>query len=180
MGLCFAAGAACFVIGPIPGYANLVGAGADGATFFIGSILFTLGGALQSWLALPGRNASGRERAEWRAALAQSAGTLCFNVTTYRAMHTAITSAHYDKQVWRPDAIGSLCFLVSGVIAYRAGPRTGWLPARTEPGWWEPSINLLGCLLFGFAAIAGHVEGSTGSLRNASASNWTTALGALC
>jgi hypothetical protein len=43
MALLFAIGSACFLIGPFPGYAQLVGASADAVTFFIGSILFTAG-----------------------------------------------------------------------------------------------------------------------------------------
>ena len=55
MALCFALGSACFLVGPFPGYAELVGESADAVTFFVGSILFTAGGALQSWLAWPTR-----------------------------------------------------------------------------------------------------------------------------
>ena len=47
MALCFALGSACFLIGPFPGYAELVGDSADAITFFVGSILFTAGGGLQ-------------------------------------------------------------------------------------------------------------------------------------
>ena len=46
MALCFALGSTCFLVGPFPGYVQLVGAAADGVTFFVGSILFTAGGAL--------------------------------------------------------------------------------------------------------------------------------------
>jgi hypothetical protein len=41
----FACGAVCFLVGPFPGYAPLVRGVADAVTFFVGSILFTLGGA---------------------------------------------------------------------------------------------------------------------------------------
>ena len=107
MALCFALGSACFLIGPLPGYAQLVGDSADAVTFFIGSILFTAGGALQSWLAWSERRSSGGGPAGWWAAVIQSAGTLFFNVTTYQAMHTALTSSEYNKLVWRPDWRGS-------------------------------------------------------------------------
>jgi hypothetical protein len=180
MALFFAAGAACFVIGPFPGYASLVGDAADAVTFFIGSILFTLGGALQARLAFPERRAHDGGAAAWWAAAIQVAGTLFFNVTTYRAMHTALSSSEYNHLVWRPDAIGSVCFLVSGVVAYRASPRRGWLPVRGRYGWWEPSINLIGCVLFGISAVAGHVVPSTGSMLDLAAANWTTSLGAAC
>lgn len=180
MALCFAAGSTCFLIGPFPGYANLVGDAADAVTFFVGSILFTVGGGIQSWLAWPDRHDRRGGRAGWRSAVVQSAGTLFFNVTTYQAMHTAVTSTEYDKLVWRPDWRGSICFLVSGVIAYRASPRRGWRPMRGGAGWWQPGVNLLGCIFFGISAVAGYVVPSKGSVLDLAASNWNTALGAAC
>jgi hypothetical protein len=163
MGLCFAAGSTCFLIGPFPGYVELVGPQADAVTFFAGSILFTVGGALQSWLAF-GQGGAAR----W-SALIQSAGTLFFNVTTYRALSTTLSSPDYDALVWRPDAFGSICFLVSGVIAYRAAPRQ-----------WQPAVNLLGCIFFGISAVAGYVVPASGSMLDLAAANWNTCLGAAC
>lgn len=183
MALCFALGSICFFVGPFPGYANLVGDSSDAITFFVGSILFTVGGALQSWLAWPGRRTTGGGRTAWWAAIIQSAGTLFFNLTTYQAMHTAVTSSEYNKLVWRPDWRGSICFLVSGAIAYRASPRHrwhGWLPVRGVTGWWQPAVNLLGCIFFGISAIGGYVVPSTGSVLDQAAANWNTALGAAC
>jgi hypothetical protein len=180
MALCFALGSTCFLIGPLKPYVNLVGPQADGVTFFVGSILFTAGGALQTLIAAPAR-ASGRAgRAAWWTATIQSLGTLFFNVTTYRALDTELSNPNYNALVWRPDARGSICFLVSGAIAYYASPRRGWLPARGGRGWWEPAVNLLGCVLFGISAIAGHVVPSTGSALDLAAANWTTAAGAAC
>ena len=103
-----------------------------------------------------------------------------FNVTTYQALHTSITDPNYNRLVWRPDAFGSMCFLVSGAIAYHAAARHGWLPARGRPGWWEPSVNLLGCVFFGISAVAGYLVPSTGSVINLAAANLNTALGAAC
>jgi hypothetical protein len=180
MAVCFALGSACFLIGPFPGYAQLVGDRADAVTFFVGSILFTIGGGLQSWLAWPGRRQAGNGRAAWFSAVIQSAGTLFFNVTTYQALHTALTNSEYNRLVWRPDWRGSICFLVSGAIAYRASARHGWLPARGGAGWWQPAINLLGCVFFGVSAVAGFVVPSTGSMISQAAANWNTALGAAC
>jgi hypothetical protein len=183
MALCFALGSTCFLVGPFPGYVQLVGESADGITFFVGSILFTLGGALQSRLAWPERRFHDGGRAAWWASIVQSAGTLFFNVTTYQAMHTALTSPEYNKLVWRPDWRGSICFLVSGAIAYRASQRRGWhgwLPVRSGVGWWQPAVNLLGCIFFGISAVAGYVVPSTGSMLDQAAANWNTALGAAC
>jgi hypothetical protein len=176
----FAIGAACFLVGPFPGYVNLVGEGADAVTFFIGSILFTIGGALQSSLAFSHRGAVGAGRAAWWAATIQSAGTLFFNLTTFQPMDTALSNPDYNRLVWRPDALGSICFLVSGAIAYRASRRRGWLPVRGAPGWWEPLINLLGCIFFAISAVAGYVVPSTGSMIDLAAANWNTSLGAAC
>jgi hypothetical protein len=180
MALCFALGSACFLVGPFPGYAGLVGATADAVTFFVGSILFTAGGALQSWLAWPDRHSGRAGRAAWWTAVIQSAGTLFFNVTTFRAIQVAVSNPHYNRLVWRPDALGSVCFLVSGTIAYLASPRRGWLPSRGGTGWWQPAVNLLGCIFFGISAVAGHVVPSTGSMLDLAAANWNTCLGAAC
>ena len=180
---CFALGSLCFLIGPFPGYTTLVGDSADAVTFFVGSILFTIGGGLQSCIAWPERRHPDGGQAAWWAAIIQSAGTLFFNVTTYQAMHTAVTSSEYDKLVWRPDWRGSVCFLVSGAIAYRASPRHGWhgwLPRRGDDGWWQPAVNLLGCVFFGISAVAGYVVPSTGSILDLAAANWNTSLGAAC
>ena len=165
MGLSFAIGSLCFLVGPFPGYAQLVGAEADAITFFVGSIFFTAGGALQTSLSWhePGSNA-------WWTAVVQSAGTLCFNVSTYLALHTALSDSDYDRLVWRPDAVGSVCFLVSGAILYRARRGDGW----------EPSVNLLGCVFVGISAVAGYVVPSSGSILDLAWANWNTALGAAC
>src|SRR5580765_9020427 len=99
MAICFALGSTCFLIGPFPGYAQLVGDSADAITFFVGSILFTAGGGLQSWLAWSERHSSVGGGAAWGSAIIQSAGTLFFNVTTYQAMHTDLTSPVYNERV---------------------------------------------------------------------------------
>jgi hypothetical protein len=86
MALAFAVGSVCFLVGPFPGYANLVGARADAATFFVGSIFFTLGGGLQTALAFARRHEAGAGRAAWWTATVQSAGTVFFNVSTFQAL----------------------------------------------------------------------------------------------
>jgi hypothetical protein len=184
MALLFALGSTCFLVGPFPGYVQLVGDSADAITFFVGSVLFTGGGALQSWLGWgEWRARSSGGRAAWWSAIVQSAGTLFFNVTTYHAMHVALSSPEYNKLVWRPDWRGSICFLVSGAIAYAASPRRGrhgWLPRRGGDGWWQPGVNLLGCIFFGISAVAGYIVPSTGSMLDQAAANWNTSLGAAC
>ena len=108
----------------------------------------------------------------------QSAGTLFFNVTTFRALDTAISNPQYNRLVWRPDAFGSVCFLVSGAIAYRASP-AGWLPARgsrlVAAGGEPARLRLLRHL--GGRRVRRPVEGS---MLDLAAANWNTSLGAAC
>jgi hypothetical protein len=180
MAVAFAVGSLCFLVGPLPGYAQLVGARADALTFFVGSLFFTVGGALQTALAAPDRGAGDDGRAAWWSAVIQSAGTLFFNVTTFRALAESLDNPAYDRLVWRPDAFGSICFLVSGVIAYRASPRRGWRPASGTSGWWQPAVNLLGCIFFGISAVAGYVVPASGTMVDLAAANLNTSLGAAC
>ena len=170
MALSFAVGSACFLIGPFPGYADLVGPQADAVTFFVGSLFFTAGGTLQSLIARPDRHRDRAGRNTWWTAATQSVGTLCFNVSTGYALVTTISDPQYDRLVWRPDAVGSVCFLVSGVIGYFGVPRESW----------QPAVNLLGCVFFGVSAVAGYVVPSTGSVLDLAAANFATCLGAAC
>ena len=180
MALFFALGATCFFIGPFPGYAQLVGASADADTFFIGSILFTAGGALQTWIAFPGRHRAPPGRRPGGPRRSSPPERCSSTSRPIRLCRHRLTNSNYDRLVWRPDAFGSICFLISGAIAYRASTRHGWLPARGRSGWWQPAVNLLGCIFFGISAIAGYVVPSTGSVINLAAANWNTALGAAC
>jgi hypothetical protein len=51
---------------------------------------------------------------------------------------------------------------------------------RGGAGWWQPAVNLLGCIFFGISAVAGYVVPSTGSMVDLAAANWNTSLGAAC
>jgi hypothetical protein len=43
----FAIGSTCFLVGPFPGFVELVGSEVDGVVFFVGSIFFTSAATLQ-------------------------------------------------------------------------------------------------------------------------------------
>jgi hypothetical protein len=180
MGAFFGLGSLCFVVGPMTSYGNAVGGRADALTFFIGSILFTLGGATQCLLAMPERPDRPTGLAGWRTAWIQSIGTLVFNLMTFAAITVAATDHTYNTVVWGPNAFGSACFLVSGAIFYLSSPRRGLLPRFDHEGWWEAAVNLLGCILFGISAVTGFATGDAGSLVSTSVSDWTTTLGAAC
>jgi hypothetical protein len=171
----FAAGSACFLVAPIPAFLQLVGPAVDGAVFFVGSLLFTSAATLQM---LETSNAP-RRIDRWSAGV-QLLGTLFFNATTFRALQTGLDSPSYDQLVWRPDALGSTCFLISGYLAYVAV--TGHLlgrPRRTLESA-IATVNLLGCLAFGVSAVTAFVVPSTGSEISLAMVNLGTALGALC
>jgi hypothetical protein len=166
-GVLFAVGSTCFFVGPFPGFVELVGSAVDGAVFFVGSIFFTSAAFIQALDA--------ETRPDRLSSLVQFAGTIFFNVSTFHALQTGIDANAYDSLVWRPDAFGSICFLVSGAIAYVAVRR----PPRRLP-WWIAAVNFVGCVAFGISAIAGYVVPSTGSALDLAGANAWTAFGGLC
>jgi hypothetical protein len=110
---------------------------------------------------------------------------LFFNLSTFHAMETGLSTHQQNRLVWTPDVLGSGCFLVSGVLAYAVttGPHLlpeRWRPAQTDPGWAMAAVNLLGCVLFAIAAVASFVVPATGSMLALAPANWGTALGGLC
>ncbi len=153
---------------PFPGFLDLVGSPADGTVFFVGSIFFTAAAFLQF------HGSSGEDRPP---TLIQFVGTLFFNVDTFRAMQASFDTSDIDRLVWGPEAVGSLCFLVSGVIAFGA-VRRDRRQDLTE--WRIAAINLVGCVLFAISAIASYVVPSSGDVLDLAAANVTTSLGALC
>jgi hypothetical protein len=166
----FAIGSVCFVVGPFPGYVQLVGSAADGITFFVGSLFFTSAALLQAM------QASASDRLP---TLIQLAGTLFFNVNTFRAMDASINTSQVDRLVWAPELVGSICFLVSGALAYLTVRAVGHA-ARHNTEWRIAAVNLAGCILFMISAISGYVVPKSGNVLDLAAANITTSLGALC
>src|SRR4051794_41914905 len=81
----FAVGSACFLVGPFPGYADLVGERADAVTFFVGSIFFTAGGGPQTAPARADRPQTRARRAARGAGTIHSAGAPVFYLPTLLA-----------------------------------------------------------------------------------------------
>ncbi len=188
----FAIGSACFLVGPFPGFVQAVGAPADGMVFFVGSIFFTAAAFLQYLEAASADESPVQERGstrlfcfaprriDWLSSLIQLGGTFFFNISTFHALQSGLDSGQVDRLVWAPDALGSVCFLVSGILAYLEV--RGGFSLRSEPSieWRIGAINLLGCVLFGISAIASFIVPETGSIVDLGAANWTTSAGALC
>jgi hypothetical protein len=171
IGVLFAIGSTCFLVGPFPGLVELVGSEIDGVVFFVGSLFFTSAAALQY---VEG-GLFGPRRLDWWSNAIQLAGTVFFNVSTFDALRTGLDASEYDRLVWTPDARGSVCFLVSGCLAILAVGK-----ARGTRGWWIALVNLLGCVAFGISAVAAYVVPSTGDALDLAGANVFTSLGALC
>jgi hypothetical protein len=193
IGVLFSLGSLCFLVGPFPGFVELVGSRADGIVFFVGSIFFTSAALLQFVEAGnadrgPGGTGSRRlrlvtfepRRIDWWSCAVQFAGTLFFNRSTFHALQAGLDANEYDRLVWTPDALGSICFLVSGCLAYLevCGGRV-FRPQGTLE-WRIAAVNLAGCVAFGISAVAAYVVPSTGSAFDLAGANAFTALGALC
>jgi hypothetical protein len=172
----FAAGSACFLIGPFPGFVQLVGAGADAAVFFAGSVLFTLAAGRELREGTTRRRRRWGRDPSWWSAFVQFIGTLLFNVSTFDAMQDALSVKQENRLIWAPDLFGSACFLVSGALAYRVAAGA----APRDRDWTMAAVNLLGCVLFGVSAVASYIVPSSGSILDLAAANWGTSLGALC
>ncbi len=163
----FAAGSAFFAVACAPRFPVLAGAGAANLLCFIGSWFFTTAGWMQ--LKLSGKS----EEAEWFSAAVQFAGTILFNISTGAAVWMQSTGMRRDL-VWTPDAVGSLAFLASGVLALAA--LTAGSERRDRLIAW---VNMAGCLAFGVSAVGAFVRRS-GVTEDAWLANLGTFIGAVC
>ncbi|WP_308798002.1 YrhK family protein [Agromyces silvae] len=179
----FAVGSLCFFAGALPPYAAWLGDVGANVTFVIGSVFFTLAAFIQLSLSgrrMPRRQMHRADRADWWAAAIQFAGTLLFNLSTAAALAAAIARPEAVGAGWRPDAWGSIAFLVSSTLAVVATKDRGrlWDPdARTWHGTW---LNLAGSVAFGASAIGAYVVPETGDLLSEYWANLGTLLGAVC
>ncbi|WP_062292433.1 hypothetical protein [Demequina phytophila] len=179
----FGLGSLCFAVGALPWYAEWAGAVATGVTFFTGSVLFTVAGAIQLLLSgrsLPRGGATRADRLDWWAAAVQSVGTVLFNVSTFAALAAALRQPDAVGIGWRSNAWGSLAFLVSGALALGAARRRHELwhvRARTPEAAW---LGMAGSVAFGVSAIGAYVVPETGSFVSLLWANLGTFVGALC
>ena len=187
----FAVGSLLFALGALPAYAGAVGTTRDALTFFIGSLFFTSAGFLTYREAVDaGPQPPGAQRRrffvrrtsslDWWASGVQLVGTLFFNLSTGYALQQNFTAQEADKHVWRPDALGSICFLIASALAWFAVSHrwVAWQPRSWL--WWIALANLLGSVAFGVSAAASYVVPSTDQLRNLERTNLGTFVGAVC
>ena len=140
-------GSLLFALGAVPGYASAVGARWDAVTFFIGSLFFTAAGFLTYREAVDaGPRTPGSahrhffvfqpHRIDWWATAIQLAGTLWFNISTGNALREDLSAQAAHQHVWRPDAFGSVAFLVASALAWFEVCH-GWAAWRPRSlSWW--------------------------------------------
>lgn len=191
IGVLFAIGSFLFGLGTVPGYVNAVGGGPDTVTFFIGSIFFTSAGFLQYREAVdaaPERPGAARRKVlvflphqiDWLATGVQLVGTIEFNISTFAAIWAATGTSAARHHVWRPDVLGSVCFLVASALAWFETCH-GWAAWRPRSlAWWITGVNLAGSVAFGFSAVAGYVIPGTTQLLSVPVTNLGTFVGAVC
>lgn len=181
IGALFVVGSTCFVLGPVPAYSSAVGATATAVTYFVGSLFFTVASYL-AFVQLVRQY--GNRWFGWRpqeigywACLIQLVGTVYFNITTFAALLDVPTDM-VDRVIWRPDAIGSACFLVASALAFAEAGHRWWSWRPGERDWHITALNMWGSVFFGISAIGAYVQPS-GDLTNATWSNGGTFLGAV-
>jgi YrhK-like protein len=187
----FAIGASCFAVGSSPPYFLNVPGTVVAVTFFIGSILFTCAGFLQYVLAVNTGRDSGTPApvrwfgwrqldGEWWAAVIQSFGTVMFNISTFAAISTTLSTTQVDRLVWAPDALGSIAFLVSSYVAFGLVCRAPWRWLPRRQSWRIAALNLVGSVAFGVSAVGAFVIPATGDLIDERWTNAGTFAGAAC
>jgi hypothetical protein len=194
VGILFSIGAILFALGSAPDYFNSVGTRADALTYFLGSIFFTSAAAAQYLQAVnafegaPGAGTRQRFRVfawkprdlAWLSSLVQLAGTVYFNFSTFRATRSYMFAARADSLVWKPDILGSVCFLVASGLAYREFTVSRRSRSQRGVSWWIVALNLAGSVGFGLSAIAAYVVPTTGQDLYKTLVNLGTFAGALC
>jgi len=180
-----------FALGAVPSYVGAVGVRWDAVTFFVGSLFFTAAGFLTYREAVdagPQATAGTHRRffvfqprrIDWCATAVQLAGTVFFNISTGNAVRVDLTAKAAHQHIWRPDAVGSVCFLVASALAWFEVCH-GWAAWRPRSwSWWITLLNLIGSVAFGVSAVAGYINPTTGQLHNAERSNLGTLIGAVC
>lgn len=166
IGILFAIGATLFAIASVPG-ASSISQEIVGVTYFLGSIFFTSAAYMQM------RTADPDPLERWASAI-QLAGTLLFNVSTFSGMLEQLSGPEKDLIVWAPDAVGSVCFLVSSAIAVWAVRHERDVARR------EALLNLVGSILFGVSAVGAYVIPDLDELLNATLAQMGTLWGAVC
>ena len=171
----FAAGAAGAALGATPRTSNML--------FALGAVGFTLAALVQLIGAVahfpPGPKPVRRSLTDpdLTSSVIQFVGTVAFNVMTLRAVLLPPTTADYGL-VWRPDVIGSMCFLISSWIAWHPivrARRHTLVPGRSLM---ILRANMAGSIFFAISAWGAELVGPD-NLKSVFWNNVGTFVGAL-
>ncbi len=194
MAVLFAIGALCFTAGGVASQWEATPRRWIGVTFFVGSLFFTSAAYLQYSEAVNAERGLGPrkhparwrpaswepKRIDWLATVVQLIGTLLFNISTFAALNTNLTTRQANARVWAPDAFGSIAFLVASELAF-AEVCHRWISFRNRTLSWKiVALNLLGSIAFGASAVASLIEPSSGEAVSARIANAGTSFGGLC
>jgi hypothetical protein len=177
----FMVGASLFAIGTAPGFATLCGADASNLLCFAGSWFFTSAALIQLLLSKPAMSRTWEmpsARAECLSSAIQLFGTLNFNLSTGAAVWAQRVPARRHL-VWGPDAMGSVAFLVSGVLGIAAVALAMGLVQLRSRLWLAASVTMIGSIAFGVSAVGAFVT-KTGMTEDAKLAQLGTFVGALC
>ena len=148
------------------------GAGLANVLCFVGSWFFTTAGWMQLVLSGPTKGIG------WLSAATQFIGTVLFNISTGSALWAHAVKPE-RRLVWAPDALGSLAFLISGVLGVIAVTAVVGIVQLKSRDWQGEWINMIGCVAFAVSALGAFVSQS-GVTADALLANLGTFIGALC
>lgn len=186
-GLLFVIGAALFALGVLLSLLRALPPLLSAVTYAIGAVFFTAAATLQLVLArralpeaerhsLPSR----ARTADWLAAAIQWVGTVLFNINTVDAAVTIGARPELiDVDVWVPDMVGSVAFLVSSAIAIVPEVRARRHSHAASASQRIAFLNFAGSVLF-LASAVGALVLRSGADVSLVWANVGTFFGALC
>jgi len=187
VGLLFVVGATLFALGVLLSLLPALPPLLSAVTYVVGAVFFTAAATLQ--LVLARRELPEAERrslplrartTDWLAAAIQLVGTVLFNVNTMDAAVTIGARPELiDVEVWVPDIVGSVAFLVSSAIAIVPEVRARRHSHVANASQRIAFLNFAGSVLF-FASAAGALVLRSGADVSLVWANIGTLFGALC
>lgn len=183
----FAVGSVLFAAGALTAQFAPSSLQAANIEFAAGAVCFTAAAAVQAWVARENQVAAvgpwhvrdAFRNPDWLSAVVQFIGTLYFNAMTIRALvDPYVDPQQANHEIWRPDLLGSVLFLVSSLIAWHPVSRErrhGHVQRRSV---WICQANLYGSIAFGVSVIGARYL-VDGQLRNPAVANWATFVGAV-
>jgi hypothetical protein len=197
IGALFMIGSTCFAVPSVPGFAQATSDETAAVIYFVGSLFFTSAGYLSLFESInagreAGPDAPGArpprialvawqpQRIDFWATGVQFVGTLFFNVNTFHALDVTLAGTAYDEAVWRPDAWGSLCFLVASYLALAEVCHSFWRLGGRGLSWWIAAVNMAGAVAFAVSAAGAWEVPEQGGALSATAAQLGTLTGAVC